>query len=321
MNRSSYWDLCEQRLSTLCTRVELRGKLNILNFHLHAENFYLNFLNILFGFSLKNMNQVTQNAEGIDLIDDVNKLVLQVSSTASKTKVESALSKDLKSYKGYRFNFVSISKDASELRKQSFTNPHGLIFSPRKDIHDVQSMLNHILYLDIDKQRVIYDFLKKELQPDEDRPLIESNLAAVINILAKENFADIKSVPSPQAFDVDKKLTFNNLIAAAIVIEDYKIQHHRIDRMYSVFDTSGQNKSNSVLSWLRQSYIKLSSQYSGDDLFFQVVEQAIKTVQASANYIDIPLEELAMWINALTVDAFIRCKIFKNPEGLPDAPA
>lgn len=321
MNRSSYWNLCEQRLSTLCTRVELRGKLNILDFHLHAEDFYLNFLNILFGYSLKNMNQVTQNAEGIDLIDDANKLVLQVSSTASKAKIESALSKDLKSYKDYHFNFVSISKDASNLRGQSFTNPYGLIFTPQDDIHDVQSMLKYILHLDIDKQRIIYDFLKRELQSDDDPPLIESNLATVINILAKENFAAVKNIPSSQAFDVDKKLTFNNLVAAAIVIEDYKIQHHRIDKMYTVFDTSGQNKSNSVLSWLRQSYIKLSSQYSGDDLFFQVVEQAIKTVQASANYIDIPLEELAMWINALTVDAFIRCKIFKNPEGLPDAPA
>ena len=55
---------------------------------------FTNFLNVLFGFSLKNINQVTQNAAGIDLIDDANKLVLQVSSTASKAKVESALSKD-----------------------------------------------------------------------------------------------------------------------------------------------------------------------------------------------------------------------------------
>lgn len=321
MKRSTYWNLCELRLSTLCTRVELRGKLNILDFHLHAEDFYLNFLNVLFGYSLKNMNQVTQNAEGIDLIDVANKLVLQVSSTASKAKVESALSKDLKSYKNYRFNFVSISKDASDLRKQSFANFHGLIFYPKDDIHDVKSILSHIQHLNIDKQRVIYDFLRKELQSDEDKSPVETNLAAVINILAKEDFDDVKNVPIPKAFDVDKKLTFNNLVAAAIVIEDYKVQHHRIDKMYSVFDSAGKNKSSSVLNWLRQSYIKLSSQYSDDDLFFQVVEHAVQTVQASANYINIPLDELAMWINSLAVDAFIRCKIFKNPEGAPNAVA
>lgn len=322
MNRSSYFNLCVQKLSTLCTQIELRGKLNILDFHIHAEDFYLNFLNVLFGFSLINMNQVTQNAEGIDLIDTVNKLVLQVSSTASKVKVESALSKDLKAYKDYRFKFVSISKDASELRKQAYANPHGLAFVPKEDIYDIKSILNYIQHQQIDKQRIIYDFLKNELQPDGDRLPVETNLASVINILANENFSNtLNTIISPIPFNVDEKLTFNNLKAAAIVIEDYKVQHHRIDRMYSVFDTAGQNKSNSVLNWLRQSYIKLSSQYAGDDLFFQVVEQAIQTVQNSANYIDIPLEELAMWINALAVDAFIRCKIFKKPEGALNAVA
>lgn len=274
----------------------------------------MNFLNALFGFSLKNMNQIMQNAEGIDLIDVTNKLVLQVSSTASKAKIESALSKNLKAYKDYRFNFVSISKDASDLRKKSFANPHELSFSPRDDIHDVKSILSYILHLDTGKQRVIHDFLVKELHSDEGSTPVETNLAAVINILARENYDEIMGALVPHAFDVDKKLTFNNLEAAALVIEDYKIQHHRIDKIYTVFDSAGQNKSISVLNWLRQSYIKLSSQHSGDDLFFQVVEQAIQTVQTSANYVEIPLEELAMWINALTVDAFIRCKIFKNPE-------
>lgn len=321
MNRSVYWNLCELRLSTLCTRVELRGKLNILDFHLHAEDFYLNFLNVLFGYSLKNMNQVTQNAAGIDLIDVTKKLVLQVSSTASKAKVESALSKDLKSYKNYRFNFVSISKDASNLREQSFINTHGLSFDPKNDIHDVKSILSHIQHLDIDKQLVIYNFLKKELQSEEDQSPVETNLAAVINIIAKENFDDIQNTPIPKVFDIDKKLTFNNLAAAAIIIEDYKVQYHRIDKIYSVFDSAGKNKSSSVLNWLRQSYIKLSNQYSGDDLFFQVVEHAVKTVQASANYITIPFDELVMWINALAVDAFIRCRIFKNPEGVANAVA
>lgn len=281
----------------------------------------MHFLNALFGFSLKNMNQITQNAEGIDLIDVINKLVLQVSSTASKVKIESALSKNLKAYKGYRFNFISISKDASDVRKQSFANPHGLSFSPKDDIHDVKSILSYIQHLDIGKQRVIHDFLVKELHADEGSLPVETNLAAVINIIARENYYETQGITVPLAFNIDKKLTFNNLKAAAHIVEDYKIQHHRIEKLYSVFDSAGQNKSASVLNWLRQSYIKLSSQHSGDDLFFQVVEQAIQTVQKSANYAEIPLEELAMWVNALTVDAFIRCKIFKNPKELVHAAA
>jgi hypothetical protein len=259
------------------------------------------------------MNAVAQNAEGIDLIDTTNELVLQVSSTASKAKIESALAKDLATYEKYRFNFVSISKDASELRRQSFLNPHGLAFEPKDDIHDVKSILNFILHLDIDQQRVIYDFLKKELHPISETPPTDTNLAELINILAKENIEDTGNTSLPVAFDVDKKLVFNNLVAAAIIIEEYKVQHHRIDRMYAIFDNAGQNKSKAVLSGLRQTYIKLSTKYVGDDLFFQVVEHAVRTVQASANYFAMPLDELEMWMNALAVDAFIRCRIFKNP--------
>jgi hypothetical protein len=319
MNRSLYWDLCEERLSFLCTRVELRGKLNILNFHLHAEDFYVNFLNVLFEYKLKNMNALAQNVEGIDLIDTTNELVLQVSSTAKKAKIESALAKNLAPYKKYRFNFVSISKDASELRKQTFLNPHGLAFDPQNDIHDIKSILTFILHLNIDQQRVIYDFLKKELQPISDTPPVDTNLAALINILAKEDIEDTGNTSSPVAFDVDMKLVFNNLVAAAIIIEEYKVQHHRIDKIYAIFDSAGQNKSKAVLSGLRQTYSKLSTKYSGDDLFFQVVEHAVRTVQASANYIAMPLDELEMWINALAVDAFIRCRIFKNPVGQVNA--
>lgn len=319
MNRSVYWNLCEQRLSTLCTRVEIRGKLNVLDFNIHAEDFYLNFLNILFDYSLKNINLIKQNAAGIDLIDDVNNLVLQVSSTATKAKIESSLSKDLSVYKSFTFNFVSISKDASDLRKGSYVNPHGLTFIPKDHIHDVTSILNHIMHLESSKQRVIYEFLKRELQLDVDPPMVETNLATIINILSKETFdVDISSHIS-KVFNVDKKLIFNNLNTAAMVIEDYKIQHHKIDKIYSVFDQSGKNKSNSVLHWLRETYIKLSSKYESDELFFQVVEETIQTVKNSANYVAIPLEELAMWTNALVVDAFIRCKIFKNPEVTPNA--
>lgn len=44
MNRSQYFNYIEEKLNTLATRIESRGKLNILDFHLHSEDFYLHFL-------------------------------------------------------------------------------------------------------------------------------------------------------------------------------------------------------------------------------------------------------------------------------------
>ena len=41
----------------------------------------------------------------------------------------------------------------------------------------------------------------------------------------------------------------------------------------------------------------------------------MKVISESSNYIKMPMEELQMCTDILVVDAFIRCKIFKNPEG------
>ena len=44
MNRSKYFDYIEEKLTVLAIRIEKRGKLNILNLHVHSENFYLQFI-------------------------------------------------------------------------------------------------------------------------------------------------------------------------------------------------------------------------------------------------------------------------------------
>jgi hypothetical protein len=314
MNRSNYFNLCEDRLAHLSARVELRGKLNILDLNIHCEDFYVHFFNLLFGYSLVNVNQTSQNVEGIDLVDDVNKIVLQVSSTATKQKVESALSKDLAKYKGYRFSFISISKDASSLRDSTFKNPHALVFDPKSDIHDVQTILKLILHMDIVRQKVIYDFLSKELVAAGvvDAP-VETNIAAVINVLAKEDLSDTTSSGKKAPFVIDKKIEFNNLEAAASVVEEYKIHHGRLDRIYGEFDAAGLNRSKSVLDSLFTSYVRLSVKYSADELFFQIVDATVTKVKASANFVSVPLDQLELCVNILAVDAFIRCRIFKNP--------
>ncbi|EGQ98798.1 hypothetical protein VCHE39_1684 [Vibrio cholerae HE39] len=52
-------------------------------------------MNLLYGYELENLNKVLQNVEAIDLIDHKNKIIIQVSSTCTKNKVESALEKEI----------------------------------------------------------------------------------------------------------------------------------------------------------------------------------------------------------------------------------
>ena len=314
MNRANYFNVIEERLNLLATRIVSRGKLNILDFHGHSENFYQYFLNEVYGWNVTNENDNKQNVEAIDLIDRTIKFIIQVSSTATKAKIESSLSKNsIKTYTGYTFKFVSIAKDADDLRKFTYNNPHGISFTPSSDIIDKNSVLSKIRGLQIDDQKRIYKFVIKELVTEVDPMKFESNLATVINILSKEDWDNAEPVTDINSFEIERKISHNKLNTAKAVIDDYTVHYGRIDKIYSEFDLQGSNKSSSVLFIIRQEYIKAKSSLTDDQLFFNVIEKVVEKVLNSTNYIPIPIDELELCINILVVDAFIRCKIFENP--------
>lgn len=315
MNRSRYFNFIEEKLSLLAMRIEMRGGLNILDMHLHSENFYLHFFNLLYDWKLQNLNIVKKNAAAIDLVDLTNKIVIQVSSTATPQKIESALAKDLSRYEGYSFKFISISKDAKDLRTKKFANPYNLTFSPNEDIFDIPSLLKFICGKDIDQQKKIYEFLKKELKSEPDPEKLESNLTTIIKILSKVDWSQsiwsFETVP----YDPEPKISYNQLDTARVLIDDYKIHYHRIDQIYSDFDKQGMNKSISILNGIRTEYLALGSEISPDQCFFSIIDKVAQKIRVSANYTPMPDEELVLCVQILVVDAFIRCKIFKNPSG------
>ncbi len=319
MKRSKYFNLIESKLNFLAYRLEVRGGLNILDLHLLSENFYQHFFKVLFGWDLNNINIVHQNSAGIDLVDTTNKIIVQVSATATKQKIESALAKNLSAYKGYSFKFISISKDTKNLRTKTFSNPHNLKFSPREDIFDIPSLLRSISTMDVDRMKEVYQFLKKELKSEPDPEKLESNLTTIINILSKVDWSQgaisIETVP----YDIEAKISYNQLDTARGLVDEYKIHYHRIDNIYSEFDRQGVNKSLSILNGIRTEYLILGSGGSPDQCFFSIIDKVVQKILLSANYTPIPEEELKLCVQILVVDAFIRCKIFKNPIRKTDA--
>lgn len=316
MNRTVYYNYIDEKLHALALRIDTNGKLNMLHLHMHSESFYLHFLNLLFGYMLENLNKSLQNVEAIDLIDREHKIIIQVSATSTKTKVESALRKDIiKELPSYRFMFLSISKDVSNLRKANFKNPHGISFSPASDILDLRSILNEVLQKNVTAQKKVYEFIKFELGNEVDVLKLDSNLAMIINILAKEEWNDDCRSEPVHKFEIDRKILHNQLNKAKHLIEEYCLYHGKVDSKYSVFDSMGSNKSNSVLAKIKREYIKAKDAGSPDEVFFSVIEVLKDKVIESANYSQVPIDELELCIDILVVDAFIRCKIMESPEG------
>jgi hypothetical protein len=316
MNRTGYFDYIEEKLNLLATRINARGRLNILDLHLHSENFYAYFFQKLYKWELKNENAAIQNIEAIDLIDTKNKIVVQISSTNTKTKIEQSLEKKLiRQYSSYTFKFVSIANDADNLRKTTFINPHDIKFTPLEDIIDKNSILKSILALDIDDQRQLYELIKKELGTEIDAIKLDSNLANVINILSKEPWKGTGRADNFNPFEIERKIVFNKLKKPRQIIEDYKIFHHKVDEKYKAYDDSGYNKSYSILQLIGKYYVEESSKSEDADIVFSKIgNRLLEKVQESANFVKVEFEILVLCIDILMVDAFIRCKIFENPE-------
>ncbi len=318
MNRTECFNYIEEKLNSLAYRIEVRGKLNLLELNIHSETFFANLCNIVFDLELKNLNSSFQNIEGIDLIDYKNKVVVQVSSTCKKAKIEDSLSKKIYGkYNDYDYKFMSISKPApTSLKNDTFKNPYSMNFNPKQDIWDIKEILDKVLNETISKQKTLYNFIKDELGQEVEYTKIESNLAEVVNILAKENL-NINAISLEiNSFAIEDKINFNGLEDVQDTIDDYKIYYHKLDEIYSEFDKGGKNKSFFILQEVRREYIKLNN--SGDtskDIFYKIADNIMKIVLKSKNYIEMPIEDLHTCVDILVVDAFIRCKIFKNPKG------
>ena len=317
MNRTRYYNYIEERLNFLAYRIEKRGKINLLDLNIHSETFFAELFNILYNYNLVNLNYIKQNTEGIDLIDTKNKIIIQVSATSTKEKIENSLNKGIYLfYKDYNFKFISISKEVSnKLRITEFENPYNLIFDSQKDILDSTTLLRYILNLEIDKQKILFEFIKKELGEEISTVKVDSNLAEIINVLAKEDL-DLKSAKiNTTVFVIEEKINYNNLNGVRELIDDYKIFSVKLNQKYTEFDRGGRNKSTSILQIIRKQYVKLKNEKkNSEEIFYGVVENIMKIIEESANYKKLPFEELEMCVDILVVDAFMRCKIFENPE-------
>jgi hypothetical protein len=325
MLRERYFSYIDEKLITLSVRVEKRGKLNLLGLHVHSENFYRDFFNLLYGYGLENLNNQIKNVPAIDLIDRDEKIVVQVSSTATKEKIQTALKKDiLEDYKDYKFKFISISKSVENLKNKDYINEYGLEFDPDQDIHDIQNILSDIMDLEVEEMKDVYEFIKAELGGETDHLSFETNLAAIINVLSKENYANDNGSIQVDPFEIDKKIQFNDLANAKDIIKEYTKHHPKVDAKYQEFDRQGVNKSLSVLSKIKKLFIEASSSeetLSADNIYLRTVKKVLETVMESSNLDEIRIDELELCVDVLVVDAFIRCKIFKSPEGYSYATA
>ena len=318
MNRDIYFSVIEERLTTLSVRVRRNSSLNLQNLNIHCENFYAQLFNLIFGYNFRNLNEDNQNIESVYLIDETNHILAQVSATVTKRKIEKTLKKEsLKQYSNYSFIFIFISdKDSKSLRKQTFTAPSGISFTPEQDIYDVSELLRKILTLDIDKMKDLNDFVRKELKSDIDLKKIDSDLVKLINILSRENLDETLYPVIALPFEIQEKIDFNGLGAIKTIIKENALFSKKLNDKYEEFDRLGVNKSHAILNVMRSTYQKLVVQHEDTtELFYKIIETIVDRIKSEMSEDNsLSQEELELYVQIIVVDAFMKCKIFKNPE-------
>lgn len=156
-------------IATLNNELAAEGNLNLLSQAVHAEESFKRILNSLYGWSLENVNEGTQNAEGIDLIDRDNRLVVQVSISCTKEKINRTLKKTiLKQYvnAGYRLKFAFVGKQDSAVKTKSYKNENQIEFDPASDIILSVDLVRRFMHLDIEGQERALHVVRQETGAD-----------------------------------------------------------------------------------------------------------------------------------------------------------
>lgn len=318
MNRQDYYNYVSRKLAELTVRIEAESKLNILDLHIHAEDFYRDFCNLVFGMQLRNVNEENQNAEAIDLKDEVSKITIQISATNTKSKIDHSLKRmDNGQYVGYTFWFLSLARPVEDLRKKSYTIPDGVTFNPQTDIYDLTKLLSVIEHKDVDSLQKICKFVRNELGQGDFSDNIDSSLTRIVLILSGKKLAqDVKRFRLENVFSIEDKISFNSLTDESIrVINRFRAHYKTINRIYSSFDREGSNTSLYVLNTIGEIYHTSKRDLTGDALFRKIRECVRQEVYQSANRGSLTKETIDYCADIIVVDAFVKCKIFENPQG------
>lgn len=321
MNRTILINKITNLFSILVSNIKLSNKMNLTDDSVNSENIFRNVLNICYNYNLINTNLFKSNYGAIDLKDDKNKVIVQVTAQRQTQKVQDTLKNVvLKQFENYRMIFIIISDESvAYFQSYKYDNQYLSTFNS-DDILAIADLLRVIQTLDKYKLEKIIKILHENLIiPPTNVKLLDSNLTSIINMLSKNDLVSHETNINLNKFEIEKKIDFNNLTAMHDEILEFSGYYSKLNGKYKILNLSGKNKEQSVLNKLHHFYkdsVNNNKNLSECEIYENVVEKVINFVKEAPNFEDsIAEEELLLSVEIVVCDAFIKCKIFRNPEG------
>lgn len=188
--------------------IEQRQLINDYGLNIHAENYFMDILNFVYGYSFENANFESQNVAHIDLIDKTNKLIYQITTTRTKEKIENTLKAlDSKNYVGYSIKMFYLLDKANPNKDTELEAKYNIVL---KDcLLDYTDLINDINNLETNK---LIELNNKYFSGIEEKYTEEIVLNLVFKHLI-QNQSKVKPNYNDDlgSIDTNKKIEINDL--------------------------------------------------------------------------------------------------------------
>ena len=185
-NKQKYVNIITDQLTWFQMLIHNKSRANLLDCAVLAEGFLAEFLNVLYGWHLENLNSYAQYAKGVDLISIKDKIVIQVTADNSRGKILESLRKtDCSDYEGYQFIICIIGeKKKYEKFKDKLTY---IKFNDKEDIWDISTLVNKLGTIEIiDHLEQLYSLTNKYYGETKKRIDRETNTKALFESLREK---------------------------------------------------------------------------------------------------------------------------------------
>lgn len=145
LSRDKYISEISTKLAWIKAKVEMCSSLNLLDCNIHMEYFLCGLLNIIYGYSLVNLNSVQANYTSIDLGDPGNRLAVQVTSDNTSTKIKATVNKFIDNNYNLQFDrLVVLIIGSKKAYTADLTASNGFVISKDNDIWDFTKLIRDI---------------------------------------------------------------------------------------------------------------------------------------------------------------------------------